>query len=542
MENENRSPTGATKISFSEDARKELFEGLKIAAQAVGCTMGPRGKTVLIQREGEAPLVTKDGVTVSRSIRLKDPLRRMGAELIREAASRTNDVAGDGTTTATVLTHALVAEGLKLAAAGHSALGLRRGIELGVQRVIEHLRSSAKVLSTREEIAQVATISANGDAVIGDLIARAMDAVGKDGIITVEDAKGMTTALDVVEGMQFDRGYLSPYFVTNQDKMHALYHDARILVTDKKISSVKELIPVLESVHKAQGALLIIAEDVEGEALQGLVLNRLKSNLKVVAIKAPGYGSFRDDLLRDICKLTGAKLVSASTGTTLEKSGDEVLGKCAKFVVDAKSTTIVGTGATKAAIEEHVATLRSQLADVTLTVDDVTRLKTRIAKLASGVAIVKVGGATEIEMIERKYRIEDALNATRAAAEEGIVPGGGMALVRAGMECSFDDASEDTARGLRIVKSACDAPLKQILENCGKSPSAIIGCYIKDGAKDGQICGYDAGGYDAANDRFCDMYEAGIIDPVKVTTRALEHAASVACTFLSLDAVISEDV
>ena len=524
----------STKVIFSGEARKQLYKGVDVASNAVGCTLGPKGKTVLIQRgEGQPPLVTKDGVTVSKAIAPKDPVERMGADLIKEAASQTNEVAGDGTTTATVLTHAMVKEGLKLLEAGFSARELCSGIERAVARVDAELVLAAKQLTTSEEIAQVGTISANGDAQIGALIAQAMDKVGRDGIITVEDAKGMSTTLEVVEGMQFDRGYLSPYFVTNPERMVAAYQDAVILVTDKKLSSLRELIPMLEQVVQAQKPLLIIADDVEGEALQGLVLNRVKSQLPVVAIKAPGYGQHRDELLKDICVLTGATLVSSSTGVGLPEAA-KALGRAKKFVVDAKGTIIIGTGATKDTVDKHVADLRTQLEDVTLGTEEIAKLKTRVAKLAGGVAIVRVGGATEVEMVERKYRIEDALNATRAAAEEGIVPGGGMALVNAFKTLGGEAAGvlpKDLQQGGSIVMKACLAPLRRIVENAGVSPDVVL---ERLGSNPGK-------GYNAATGEYVDLVQAGVVDPVKVTRTALKHAASVAVTFLSLDAVVCEE-
>jgi chaperonin GroEL len=479
--------------------------------------------------------VTKDGVTVSKAINLKDPIKRMGAELIREAASRTNDVAGDGTTTATVLTNALVAGGIKLAAAGYPTNKLTSGIELSVERIIKHLKQQAKNITITSEVSQIGTISANGDKKIGDLIADAMDKVGRDGIITVEDAKGMATTLDLVEGMQFERGYLSPYFVTNNEKMCAAYPDAAILVTDKKITSLKELIPILEEVQRTRQSLLIIADEVEAEALQGLVLNRVKANLPVVAIKAPGYGPHRGQYLNDICVLTGASLVSSNTGLTFDKVKSHHLGKSKRIVVDAKTTTIVGTGMTADVVAAHVNELRSQLRDITLNVDDTSILKARIARLASGVAVIKVGGSTEIEMVERKYRIEDALHATRAAVEEGIVAGGGSALIRAANSVDFSDVTDpQVLAGVNVVKEACYAPLRQIVSNASGSPDVII-------SKLEGYFGQENIGYNAADNKFCDMLEAGVIDPVKVTRCALQHASSVATTFLALDAVIYED-
>ena len=528
-----------TRVVFSNEARKELYAGLEVTAEAVSCTLGPKGKTVLIQNDNGSPIITKDGVTVSKSINLKDPLRRMGSEMIREAASRTNDVAGDGTTTSTVLTHAMVKSGLKLLEAGYSSQDLCSGIELASKIVLDHLVTSSKKLSTSEEIAQIGTISANGDRNIGELISAAMEKVGHDGIITVEDAKGMSTSLEIVEGMQFDRGYLSPYFVTNQEKMNVVFHDAKLLLTDRKISTLREIIPVLEKVNQARVPLIIIADDVEGEALQGLVVNRINANLQVVAIKSPGYGKHKDELLNDISVLTGAKLVSATTGMKLESMTMADLGTLKKVVVDAKSSTLVANGSTKGNIEKHVADLRHQLTDITLTTDEVTKLKVRIAKLASGVAVVRVGGATELEMVERKYRIEDALNATKAAADEGIVPGGGMALFNCleHLTASIpNDISQGVKAGISIIQDACLAPIRRISTNAGQSPEVTI--------KELQRLPIEIktrSGYDASKDLFVDMIQAGIIDPVKVTRTALKNAASVATTFLSLDAVIVEE-
>ena len=532
MFNESETPHN-TRVLFKTDARRQLFEGLEIAAEAVATTLGPKGKTALIQRKGESPIVTKDGVTVSKSVKLKDPVKRMGAELIREAASQTNEIAGDGTTTATVLTYSMVKEGLKLLDAGYSSKDLCAGLRKACSVVDTSLANLAKRLTTSEEIAQVGTISANGDTKIGELIAAAMEKVGRDGIITVEDAKGMTTTLEVVEGMQFDRGYLSPYFVTNPERMNVTYNDARVLVTDKKLSNLRELVPVLEKVMQSRQPLLIIAEDVEGEALQGLVLNRVNANLPVVAVKSPGYGQHKNELLNDISVLTGAKLISASTGLKLETATLQDLGTVKRIVVDAKNTTIVGTGATRPHVDQHVENLRTQLQDVTLTTDEVTKLKVRIAKLASGVAIIRVGGATEVEMVERKYRIEDALNATRAAAEEGIVPGGGMALatIAVDLKDSLGHLNPEEAMGASIVAKACLAPLRRISENAGVIPEVVLK-ELQD--KPGK-------GYNAATGEYVDLIAAGVIDPVKVTRTALKNASSVATTFMSLDAIIFED-
>lgn len=526
----------ATKVVFSSDARKKLFEGIEVVAKAVTCTLGPKGKTVLIQQSGDSPIITKDGVTVSKSIKLKDPIARMGAQLIKEAASQTNESAGDGTTTSTVLTYAMVKSGLKLLEAGYSAKELCEGIQRGVDAVIESLRGSARQLTTSEEIAQIGTISANGDRKIGELIAEAMSKVGRDGIITVEDAKGTTTCLEIVEGMQLDRGYLSPYFVTNSEKMHAAYSGAKVLLVDGKLSTMKDMVPLLEKVSQSQTPLLVIADDVEGEALQGFVVNRVNGALPIVAIKSPGYGQHKEELLRDIATLTGGKIVSPSTGVKLRDISLSDLGTLKKVVVDAKGSTLVASGATKDAIDKHIGELRTQLQDVTLTAEEIIKLRTRIAKLSSGVAIVKVGGSTELEMIERKYRIEDALHATRAAAEEGIVPGGGMALF--GVWRKLSSCEEELGIGSRVVLDACIAPITRIVQNAGKSAEVVIADLTRNVA----VADIQNVGYDAANDKQVDMIASGIIDPVKVTRMALRNAASVAMTFISLDAVIVEDV
>jgi len=530
----------ATKVVFSSEARKSLFQGMQTVARAVGSTMGPRGKTVLIQQDPNSqPVITKDGVTVSKSIHLKTPIERMGAQLIREAASQTNDVAGDGTTTATVLTFSMVKSGLKLLEAGYDAKVLCSGISRAADAVSNLLKVGAKQLTTVEEIAQIGTISANGDESIGRLIADAMTKVGHDGIITVEEAKSMQTQLDVVEGMQLDRGYLSPYFVTNSEKMHAAYSDAKVLLVDQKLNSMREMIPLLEKVMQSKVPLLVIADEVEGEALQGLVVNRVNAHLPVVAIKAPGYGKSREEFMRDISVMTGAKIVSPATGLSISKTTMSDLGTLKSLLVDAKTTTMVGTGSTKEAIDTHVEELKTQLQDITLAHEEADRLRLRIARLSSGVAVVKVGGATELEIVETKYRIEDALNATRAAVEEGIVPGGGMALFEIWREMNEDKEGgwKHFGIGGSIVADACLAPIQKITENAEKSHEVIINDLIRH-KKDPAASSI---GYNAASEEYVNMIEAGIIDPVKVTRTALRNAASVACTFLSLDAVIVED-
>lgn len=527
-----------TKVVFHAEARRGLLAGLSTVAHAVGCTLGPRGKTVIIQRPGFAPLVTKDGVSVAKAINLSDPLEGLGGELIKQAAERTNDVAGDGTTTATVLTHAMVVEGNRLIENGNNAQLVCKGINLGVDSLVAFLRNSARHVKTTDEIAQVATISANGDSHIGKLVAAAMNQVGRDGIITVEDAKGTDTSLDVVEGLRFERGYLSPYFCTNTERMHALYDDTRVLVTDKKLSEMKSLVPILEKVMQARTSLLIIADDIDGEALQTLVINRVKNNLPVVAVKAPGYAAQRDDLLSDICVLTGAKLASSKTGVSLEKLDFTQLGSLKRVIVDAKTTTLVTDNKTRDAVKSRIEELRAQTADVTLGADQVGWLKARIAGLSAGVAIIRVGGATELEMVERKHRIEDALHATRAAAEEGIVPGGGIALFHAALKSLPKDDNEHVQLGISLVFHACQAPLRRIVENANGKPDVVLSEAQK------KIEGNPTEltvGYDAVTETFRDMFEAGIVDPVKVCRTALQHAASVAVTFMNLDAVVYQE-
>jgi chaperonin GroEL len=522
-----------TQVYFGADARKRLYVGIKIAADAVGTTMGPRGKTVLIQRKDSAPILTKDGVTVSKAVKPVDPVEKMGAELILEAATRTNDVAGDGTTTSTVLTYSLVTEGMKLLEAGYSSKKLVEGIELAAATVTKSLVEMSKKIETREQIEHVGTISANGDTNIGKIIADAMEKVGADGIITVEDAKGMTTSLDHVEGLQFDRGYVSPYFATNTDRMNTVYSDARVLITDRKISLLKDLLPVLEESSRNKVPLLIVADDIEGEALQGLILNKVKAILQVVAVKAPGYGKSREQFLTDMCVLTSTQLISPINGTSLEKVKMSDLGKAKKIVVDSKTTTIVGTGHTTGVVNEHIEKLKMQLRDVTLTVQETMILRERIAKLGSGVAIIKVGGSTELEMLERKYRIEDALHATRAAAEEGIVPGGGIALLRA-VESLPTPEDHEIRAGIDVVRKACSYPLRKIVTNAGGSPD-VVEKELSNLNRESPWMGYNV-----ANNCYVNMLEKGIIDPVKVSRTALENAKSVATSFLTLDAVICE--
>lgn len=528
-----------TKVVFNAEAKEVLLKGVTIAANAVCATLGPRGKTVLIQNGDAAPVVTKDGVTVSKSIHLKDNLCRMGAQLVREAASQTNDVAGDGTTTATALTYALIKSGMMLTTAGHSQKGVIEGVNKAFEAVREVLEASAKKVETYDEIKQIGTISANGDEVIGGLIADAMEKVGKDGIITVEDAKGMSTSLTVVEGMQFDRGYVSPYFVTNAEKMHASYNDLNLLLVDGKLNDLKALVPALELALQRRTPLLIIADDIEGDALHGIVLNRVNGNLPVVAVKAPGYGQHKSDLMGDIAALTGATIVSSATGVTLKNVTDSTFGKLTKAVVDGKSTIIVANKKNNSQLADRIKSIQAQLEDVTLSQDEKQKLKVRLAKLSSGVAIIKVGGSTEVEMVERKYRIEDALNATKAAVEAGVIPGGGKSLFDASrsIKSQFDSMDQgDVKVGAMALLEACKYPLRRIVENAGSSPDVVCSKLEELATTQPNF------GYNAANGKYVDLITEGIIDPVKVTITALKNAVSVATTFLSLDAVIVEEL
>lgn len=534
---ENEDGSKQTRVIFKDEARKKLFSGLQIAAAAVGCTMGPKGKCVIIQQGDKRPIVTKDGVSVAKSINLKDPVERMGAELIKEAASRTNDVAGDGTTTATVLTHAMVSEGLKLLSAGFDAKQLKEDVEETSSLVVKFLKESAKQLKESSEIAQIGTISANGDSTIGSLIAEAMEKVGRDGIITVEDAKGLSTSLEIVDGMQFDNGFLSPYFVTNQEKMNCMYENACVLLTDKKISSLNELLPMLEEVRRASRPLLIVADDVEGQALQLLIVNKMQNNMPIVAIKAPGHGHVRDAVLQDIATIAGAVVVSSATNLSLKDVRMSHLGNMKKVTVDSKSTTLVGDGKTVKAIKDRAEQLRAQMDDVSLMLEERDLIRLRVAKLSSGVAVIKVGGMTELEIVEKKYRIEDALNATRAAVEEGIVSGGGMALYNAYRAIK---GSKKQSAGAGIVLHACTAPLRKIVENAGHSPDVILSQLDSQTFDENNAIGFKTG-FNAATGKYEDLVVEGVIDPVKVTRTALENAVSVTLTFLSLDAVVVEE-
>jgi chaperonin GroEL len=520
----------AKEVRFSEDARSKVLRGVNILADAVTVTLGPRGRNVCLEKSWGAPTVTKDGVTVAKEIQLEDKFENMGAQMVKEVASKTSDVAGDGTTTATVLSRAIFSEGLKLVAAGHDPMSIKRGIDKAVGKVTEELKSLSKPTRDRDEIAQVGTISANNDKTIGDILAEAMDKVGKEGVITVEEAKGLETTLDLVEGMRFDRGYLSPYFVTDPERMECVYEDAYLLIHEKKISSMKDLLPVLENVAKTGKPLLIIAEEVEGEALATLVVNKIRGTLKVVSVKAPGFGDRRKAMLEDIAILTDGKMIAEELGIKLENVTLKDLGRAKRVIVDKDNTTIVEGAGKKSAIEGRIQQIRAQI-DETTSDYDREKLQERLAKLAGGVAVVKVGAATEIEMKEKKARVEDALHATRAAVEEGIVPGGGVALVRAGALLANLRVSEDEKVGVRIVQKALEEPSRWIAANAGADGAVVL-----DKIKNAK----GAFGFNAATEDYEDLVKAGIVDPTKVVRTALQNAASVAGLLITTEAMIAD--
>ncbi|MDX2236112.1 MAG: chaperonin GroEL [Hyphomonadaceae bacterium] len=518
-------------VNFGADARERMLAGVDILANAVKVTLGPKGRNVVIEKSFGAPRTTKDGVTVAKEIELEDKFMNMGAQLIREVASKTNDEAGDGTTTATVLAQAIVREGMKAVAAGRNPMDLKRGVEKAVTAVVEDLKGRSRKVKGSEEIAQVGTISANGDSDIGKFLADAMAKVGNEGVITVEEAKSLQTELDVVEGMQFDRGYLSPYFITNADKMDAVLEEPSILLFEKKLSSLQPMLPILEAIVQNGKPLLIIAEDVEGEALATLVVNKLRGGLKVAAVKAPGFGDRRKAMLEDIAILTGGQVISEDLGIKLENVTLDMLGKAKKVVVKKDDTTVVDGYGAKKDIEGRIAQIRAQIEETTSDYDR-EKLQERLAKLAGGVAVIKVGGATEVEVKERKDRVDDALNATRAAVEEGIVPGGGVALLRASFKLNVKGDNEDQNIGIQIVRKALEAPIRQIAENAGVEGSIVVG-KIRD-SKD------DNFGFNAQTEEYVDMVKAGIIDPVKVVRTALQDAASVAGLIITTEASIAE--
>jgi chaperonin GroEL len=520
----------AKDIRFSEEARGRVLRGVNLLADAVTVTLGPKGRNVVLEKSWGSPTITKDGVTVAKEIQLEDKFENMGAQMVKEVASKTSDIAGDGTTTATVLSRAIFSEGLKLVAAGHDPMSIKRGIDKAVAKVVDELKSMSKPTRDRDEIAQVGTISANNDKAIGAILAEAMDKVGKEGVITVEEAKGLETTLDLVEGMRFDRGYLSPYFVTDPERMESVYDDVYLLIHEKKISSMKDLLPVLENVAKTSKPLLIIAEDLEGEALATLVVNKIRGTLKVVAVKAPGFGDRRKAMLEDIAILTDGKMIAEELGIKLENITVKDLGRAKHVIIDKDNTTIVEGAGKKSAIEGRITQIRAQIEETTSDYDR-EKLQERLAKLAGGVAVVKVGAATEVEMKEKKARVEDALHATRAAVEEGIVPGGGVALIRASASLGNLRVSEDEKVGVRIIQKALEEPLRWIVSNAGEEGSVVL-----DKVKNGK----GAFGFNAATEDYEDLVKAGIVDPTKVVRTALQNAASVAGLLITTEAMIAD--
>jgi len=520
----------AKEIVFSQSARQSIASGLNILANTVKVTLGPRGRNVIIEKSWGSPTVTKDGVTVAKEIELEDKLANMGAQMVKEVASKTSDIAGDGTTTATVLAQAIYTEGSKLVTAGHNPMDIKRGIDAAVAKLVENLKDQAKPTKGKTEIAQVGTISANGESLIGDILAEAMEKVGKEGVITVEEAKSMETTLDVVEGMQFDRGYLSPYFVTDAERMEAVLEDCFILINEKKLSNMKDLLPVLEQVAKAGRPLLIVAEDIDGEALATLVVNKLRGTLQVCAVKAPGFGDRRKEMLKDIAVLTGGQAITEDLGLKMENLTLKDLGRAKRITVDKDNTTVVEGAGKKADIEARVKQIRVQIEETTSDYDR-EKLQERLAKLVGGVAVVKVGAATESEMKEKKARVEDALHATRAAVEEGIVPGGGVALIRALSALDNLKFNDDRQYGVNIIRRAAEEPLRQIASNAGVDGSIVI-----EKVRNGK----GAFGFNAATEEYEDLVKAGVIDPTKVVRAALQNAASVASLMLTTEALVAE--
>ena len=521
----------AKEVRFSDDARQRMFRGVNVLANAVKATLGPKGRNAVLEKSYGAPTVTKDGVSVAKEIELKDKFENMGAQMVKEVASNTSDEAGDGTTTATLLAQAIMREGLKAVSSGRNPMDLKRGIDKAVGCVVEELKKLSKPCKDSKAIAQVGTISANSDESIGKTIAEAMEKVGKEGVITVEEGSGLENELEVVEGMQFDRGYLSPYFINNQQNQTAELEKPVILLVDKKISNIRELLPLLESVAKAGRPLLVVAEDLEGEALATLVVNNIRGILKVAAVKAPGFGDRRKAMLQDIATLTGGTVISDEVGLSLEKATLNDLGEAKKIVVEKENTTIIDGAGKGADIKARIESIRQQIEEATSDYDK-EKLQERVAKLSGGVALVKVGAATEIEMKEKKARVEDALHATRAAVEEGVVPGGGVALIRAQRALEkLEAANEDQAVGIRILSRSIEEPLRQIVDNAGEDAAVILN-RVKEGK--------GAFGYNAATGEFGDMLEAGILDPTKVTRLALQNAASVAGLLLTTEVMVAE--
>ncbi len=522
----------AKEVKFNTEARNKMLRGVDILANAVKVTLGPKGRNVVIEKSFGAPRITKDGVTVAKEIELEDKFENMGAQMVREVASKTNDVAGDGTTTATVLAQSIVKEGAKAVAAGMNPMDLKRGVDMAVAEAVKDLQARSKNINTSNEVAQVGTISANGDKEVGAMIAEAMQKVGNEGVITVEEAKSLETELEVVEGMQFDRGYLSPYFVTNAEKMVADLEDPYILLVEKKLSNLQAMLPVLESVVQSSRPLLIIAEDVEGEALATLVVNKLRGGLKVAAVKAPGFGDRRKAMLEDIATLTGGQVVSEDLGIKLENVTLDMLGRAKKVEITKEETTIVDGAGEKESIEARVGQIKRQIEETTSDYDR-EKLQERLAKLAGGVAVIRVGGATEVEVKEKKDRVDDALNATRAAVEEGIVPGGGTALLRATQAVAkLSSDNPDMMAGIKIVLRALEAPIRQIAENSGVEGSIVVGKVLESSSP--------TYGFDAQNEDYCDLVAEGIIDPTKVVRTALQDAASVAGLLITTEAMVAE--
>ena len=521
----------AKQLAFDEDARNAIKHGVDALADAVKVTLGPKGRNVVIDKKFGAPTITKDGVTVAKEIELEDPNENMGAQMLKEVASKTSDVAGDGTTTATILAQAMYREGLKSVAAGHNPMALKRGIEKAVDAVVVNLHDLSREIEEKTEIAQVAGISANNDKAIGDLIADAMEKVGKDGVITVEEAKSLETTLEVVEGMQFDRGYLSPYFVTDADRMEVIFEDPYILIHEKKISALKDLVPLLEKSAQQGKPLLVLAEDLEGEALATLVVNKIRGTIQAAAVKAPGYGDRRTAMLEDIAVLTNGRVISEDLGIKLENVTLNDLGTTKRIVIDKDNTTIIEGAGSKESIQGRINQIRNQIEDTTSDYDQ-EKLQERLAKLAGGVAVINVGAATEVEMKEKKARVEDAMHATRAAVEEGIVPGGGVALIRTlSVLDNVEVADATEGLGISIVRRALEEPLRQIASNAGQEDSVVL-AKVKD---EGENIGYDA-----LRDEFSDMFQAGVIDPTKVVRVALQNASSIAALMITTEALVSE--
>ena len=521
----------AKEVKFGRSAREKMLRGVDILADAVKVTLGPKGRNVVIDKSFGAPRITKDGVSVAKEVELEDKFENMGAQMLREVASKTNDTAGDGTTTATVLGQAIVQEGAKAVAAGMNPMDLKRGIDLAVNDVVANLLGTAKKIIPSAEVAQVGTVSANGEAEIGQMIAEAMQKVGNEGVITVEEAKTAETELEVVEGMQFDRGYLSPYFVTNPEKMIADLEDAYILLHEKKLSNLQALLPVLEAVVQTSKPLVIIAEDVEGEALATLVVNKLRGGLKIAAVKAPGFGDRRKAMLEDIAILTGGQVISEDLGIKLESVTLDMLGRAKKVAISKETTTVVDGAGAKAEIEARVGQIKQQIEETTSDYDR-EKLQERLAKLAGGVAVIRVGGATEVEVKERKDRVDDALNATRAAVEEGIVPGGGTALLRASANITAKGINADQDAGINIIRRAIQAPARQITTNAGEEASVIVGKILENAS--------ETFGYNTATNEYGDLIKAGVVDPVKVVRTALQNAASIAGLMITTEAMIAE--